>query len=311
MKKISTLLIMTIIFANMMFASGQKEEEPIKIAFLPILDSLPFFIALEEGYFDDEGISVQAVPVNSPVERDQLMQAGEINGMLNELSSTALFNQNEIQLQTVRTVRMATENSPVFRILASPQSGITSVSGLSGVEIGVSKNSIIEYLTDRILQNEGLKNDEISVKSVPVIPERFQLLMSGQISAATLPDPLAQAAVLAGAVNVIDDTSHPDYSLSVLTFNKKTITEQKATIKKFMKAWDKAVVALNDDSDKYRGLFLEKIPVPPTVSDTFVIPPFAVPRLPEESQWDDVLNWLEEKGLLTARPSYKESIGDL
>jgi NitT/TauT family transport system substrate-binding protein len=249
--------------------------------------------------------------VSSPVERDQLMQSGEINGMLNELSSTALFNQNDIQLQTVQIVRMARENSPVFRILASPQSGITSPEGLAGVEIAVSKNSIIEYLTDRILQEEGLSQDDIAVKSVPVIPERFQLLMSGQISAATLPDPLAQAAVAAGAVNVIDDTRYPQYSMSVLTFNIKTINKKRADLKKFMKAWNRAVEALNANPDNYRDLFLGKIPVPPSLSNTFIIPQFAVSQLPEEKQWNDVLDWLEEKGILFSRPSYKDSINKL
>jgi len=310
MKKI-IILLLTILITSTISAGGQKEGKPIKIAFLPILDSLPFYIAAEEGYFDEEGISVQAVPVSSPVERDQLMQAGEISGMLNELSSTALFNQDDIRVQTIQTVRQATGNSPVFRILASPRSGITTPSDLAGIDIGVSKNSVIEYLTDRILEAEGLDHNQIKVKSVPVIPERFQLLMSGQISAATLPDPLAQAALLAGAVEVISDTAYPQYSMSVLTFDINVIKEQKSELKKFMKAWNRAVRALNDNPDKYRSLFLEKIPVPPTVSDSFIIPPFAEPRLPGEEQWNDVLNWLEEKGLLKNRPVYSESIDSL
>ena len=311
MKKNTIIFLLSILFTSVMFPSGQEEEQPLKIAFLPVLDSLPFYIALEEGYFSEEGLQVQAIPVSSPVERDQLMQAGEIDGMLNELSSTALFNRDEIQVQTVQIVRIATGNSPVFRILASPQSGITIPAELAGIEIGVSKNSVIEYLTDRILQEEGLSDDEIYVKSVPVIPERFQLLMSGQISAATLPDPLAQAAVAAGAIEVIADTAYPQYSVSVLSFSRKSIEENRSALKKFMKAWNKAVLLLNEDPDAYRALFLEKIPVPPTISDAFIIPPFASPGLPGEEQWNDVLDWLEEKGLMSTRPSFEKSVDNL
>ncbi|MBI9097578.1 MAG: ABC transporter substrate-binding protein [Spirochaetaceae bacterium] len=311
MKKNTIIFLLSILFTSMMFPSGQNEEQPLKIAFLPVLDSLPFYIALEEGYFAEEGLAVQAIPVSSPVERDQLMQAGEIDGMLNELSSTALFNRDEIQVQTVQIVRIATGNSPVFRILASPQSGITIPAELAGIEIGVSKNSVIEYLTDRILQKEGLSDNEISVKSVPLIPERFQLLMSGQISAATLPDPLAQAAVAAGAVEVIADTAYPQYSVSVLSFSRKSIEENRSALNKFMKAWNKAVLLLNEDPDAYRALFLEKIPVPPTISDAFIIPPFASPGLPGEEQWNDVLDWLEEKGLMSTRPSFDKSVDNL
>ena len=310
MRKISIFLILTIIPASFLFGSGQKEPETLKIAFLPILDSLPYYIAQQEGFFEAEGLIAKAIPVNSPVERDQLMQAGEINGMLNELSSTALFNQNEIQVQTVQTVRMASDKSPVFRILASPGSGIGSVKDLAGVEIGVSKNSIIEYMTDRILEQEGLSSEEIKVKSVPVIPERFQLMMSGQIKAATLPDPLAQAAVTAGAIAVIDDTVYPEYSISVLSFHVDTVKNNSTAVNKFLRAWNKAVVKLNENPDRYRALFLEKIRVPESISASFIIPAFAEPQIPGEEQWTDVLKWLESKGILSVKPEYSESVID-
>lgn len=311
MKKAIAAILLSILAVGTLAARGQEETGPIKLAFLPILDSLPFYIAEQEGYFAEEGLDVQAVPVSSPVERDQLMQAGEIQGMLNELSSTALFNQSDINVQTVQTVRMATDKSPVFRILASPQSGITTPAGLAGQEIGVSKNSIIEYLTDRILQNEGLTDEQIAVKSVPVIPERFQLLMSGQIPAATLPDPLAQAAVAAGAVEVISDTAYPSYSMSVLSFSSATIKNNRTSVKKFLKAWNKAVKALNENPDRFRALFLEKVRVPPAVSETFVIPAFADPELPAEEDWNDVLDWLESKGLIDNRAAYGDSVQGL
>lgn len=311
MKKLSFSILVALLTVTSLIAGGQKEDGPIKIAFLPILDSLPFYIAQSEGYFEEEGINMEAVIVNSPVQRDQLMQAGEIQGMLNELSSTALFNQNETTVQTVQIVRMATEKSPVFRILASPQSGITTPAELAGKEIGVSKNSIIEYLTDRILAEEGLSSEEIVTKSVPVIPERFQLLMSGQIPGATLPDPLAQAAVAAGAVEVISDTSYPQYSMSVLSFSTAALKENKGTIRKFMKAWNRAVEVLNENPDKYRPLFLEKIQVPPTVSETFIIPPFAEKQIPTEENWQDVLDWLQTKGLMNNKPVYGDSIKGL
>ena len=71
-------------------------------------------------------------------------------------------------VQIVRYARTATSDSPVFFILAAGQSGITDVEQLKGVEIGVSKGTIIEYLTDRLLQAEGFNNDEINTIAVPI-----------------------------------------------------------------------------------------------------------------------------------------------
>ena len=281
---------------------------PLKIAFLPILDSLPFHIAAAKGYFDEQGVEVNGISVNSPLERDQLMQSGAIDGMLNELSSTALFNRENTRLKTVIIVRRAVAEGPVFRLLAAPQSSIKTPADLINVQIGVSKNSIIEYLTDRILQAEGLSPEEIITISVPVIPERFQLLMKGEIKAATLPDPLAQAAIKAGARLVIDDSSYPEYSLSALSFSIKTIETNSEAIRRFIKAWNKAVHDLNSDPDSFRDIFLENVPTPESVKETYKIPPFPGPMVPTEEQWNDVLNWLNEKGLLQTRPVFEEAI---
>ncbi len=74
----------------------------------------------------------------------------------------------------------------VRSLLSAPGSGLRSASDLAGVPIGISKNTIIEYVTDRLLAAEGLDQKKITKKSVPVIPERYQLLLQGQLKAATL-----------------------------------------------------------------------------------------------------------------------------
>jgi NitT/TauT family transport system substrate-binding protein len=79
-----------------------------------------------------------------------------------------------------------------------------------------------------LLAANGLIPNQIAKKSVPVIPERYQLLLQGRLKAATLPDPLAKSALEAGARAVIDDSTHPQYSVSVLSFSIQAL-ETKAT----------------------------------------------------------------------------------
>src|SRR5690349_1942920 len=68
-------------------ATEPAEMAPLRIALLPTTEVLPFFVAQAQGYFEDEGVEVEYVPVASAPDRDQLMQAGEIDGMLSELTS--------------------------------------------------------------------------------------------------------------------------------------------------------------------------------------------------------------------------------
>lgn len=284
------------------------DSEPLRVALLPILDSLPYYVAVENGYFNEEGVAVEVVPVASGLERDQLMQSGEIDGMLTELPVVANFNQGGTTVQVLISARTAYPNAPLFRVLAAPGSGLETAADLAGVPVGIAENTIIEYVTERLLQNEGLADEEIVGQSIPAIPERFQLLMEGQIEAATLPDPLAQSAIEQGAINVIDDSAYPQYAVSVLAFSTQSIEEQPEAVRRFLRAWDRAAADINDKPEQYRRLLLEQVQVPDNVRETYNIPPFPRSEVPTEAQWSDVNRWLIDKGLLESELPYADSV---
>ena len=301
------LLIIPCLPANL-FPQTAQSGNSLKVALLPILDTLPFHVAQDKGYFERYGISVTAVPVGSGLERDQLMQAGVIDGMLNEMATTANFNRERVQVRIILSARKAYPHYPLFRVLAAPGSGLTSPADLKGIPIGVSKNTIIEYVTDRLLAANGLTPNQIAKKSVPVIPERYQLLLQGQVKAATLPDPLAKSALEAGAGAVIDDSAHPQYSVSVLSFSIQALKNKADTVHRFIKAWNQAAQDINADPESYRALLLQKIRVPKNIQQTYRIPPFPLKEVPGAEQWADVMNWMVSKKLLRAPLPYKESI---
>jgi NitT/TauT family transport system substrate-binding protein len=289
-------------------AQSAARSNSLKIALLPILDSLPFYVAQDKHFFDSLGIYVTAAPVSSGLERDQLMQSGEIDGMLNEMTSTANFNRDRIRLKIVTSARKAYPRYPLFRVLSAPGSSLTSPQMWAGTPIGVSKNTIIEYVTDRLLMETGLVAERIVKKSVPVIPERYQLLLQGRLQAATLPDPLAKSAIVSGALEVIADSAYPRFSVSVISFAVDSLSAKTDTVKLFLKAWDQATAAINADPEAYRKILLNHIRVPENVQSIYKIPPYPRRELPGVEQWNDVIQWMMSKGLLTAPISYKGSV---
>ena len=286
------------------------DRQPLRIALLPIVDSLPYYVAEQQRYFQDAGVQVEVVRVASGAARDQLMQSGQIDGMLNEIISSANFNRHEGRVQVVAVVRAARPGYPLFRLLAAPGSPHRRIEELAGVPIGISRHTVIEYVTDRLLQKAGLPGDQIRKQSIPSIPERYQLLIQGRLAAATLPDPLAMSAIAAGAVLVADDTAVADYSLSVLTFAIRAIEEKPEQIQGFVDAWHRAAAAINAAPQSQRPLLLEKIRIPPNVRDSFRIPPFARNRVPTQAQWQDAMAWMQSRQLLAAPLPYGGSVTD-
>ena len=307
---LSFLIVLIIVagFQSEINAQQGKKAESLKVALLPILDAFPFYVAASEGYFIDYGVDVKAVPVASGLERDQLMQSGAIDGMLNEMITTANFNRNRLQVKSVISARKAYPDYPLFRVLSAPGSSLSSTGGLAGIPIGVSKNTIIEYVTDRLLTAEGLDPNEIVKKSVPVIPERYQLLLQGQLKAATLPDPLAKSAIKAGAGEIVDDSAYPGYSVSVLSFNINALKNKAPAVRLFLKAWDRAAAAINKNPEAFHELLLKKIRVPKNIQKTYKIPPYPRREVPDAGQWTDVMNWMTDKGLLASALPYDDSI---
>jgi NitT/TauT family transport system substrate-binding protein len=219
-----------------------------------------------------------------------------------------LFNKENVQMQAVRYALRPTEKSAHFFILASAQSGISSVDGLKGVEIGVSQGTVIEYVTERLLQAEGFSADEIKTVAVPKIPDRMALLASGELKAGVMPDPLAALVVSQGGVIVADDSAHPEYGFSVISFRKQVIDANPEAVKAFLAAIEEATKLLNADPGKYKNVLSEQKIVPQPLIEKYQSPVFPAAGVPTEEEWQDALNWLKEKGILTVDVSYADSI---
>lgn len=298
--------------AEVVSTAGVEAEEPVtlRMAVLPILDALPMYVADERGYFEEQNLVVEFIPVLSASERDQVIQAGRADGMINEILSTLFYNNETQEIVVVRNARVATAEYPQFRILASADSGITSLEELKGQEIGISEATIIEYSTDRLLEAGGLAAEEINTIAVPRIPDRMALLNSGELTAANLPDPLSSLAVQGGAVVIVDDSDFPQYGHSTISFRKEIVDEHPEAIRGFLLALEKAVNDINENKEQFSGLLSERQLVPEALLGSYTIPDFPVASVPPLSQWEDILEWAQAKSYIERDLIYEDSVDD-
>ena len=309
---ITVVIIILLLGACSQNSQSIPTQEPvtIKVVVLPIMDTLPMFVAEKEGLFTVHNVQVEFIPVGSAPERDQLITAGQADAMINEIVSTLFYNQEQVQVQTVRYARIATEEYPLFSIMAAQDSGIQSPEDLSGVEIGISQGTVIEYLTDRLLQHQGFTTAEIQTIAVPKISDRMALLSTGELKAAMLPDPLTFLAEQQGAIVVMDDTLIPEFSFSTITFRKAFIDDYPDAVRGFLAAIEEATQKVNSDPNQYNSLLTEQKLVPAPILEDYQINPYPTAGVPTQSQWEDVVSWVKEKGLLEADVSYTDSVTD-
>lgn len=308
LKKSLIMVLSTIILLISACSPKPVQSNSIKFAVLPIIDSLPMYLAQQEGIFEKYDLSVELVPVGSGPERDQLLASRQVDGVINEVLTTIMNNREDSNIQIVRFARAATSDTALFSILASEKSGITSVEDLKGQEVGISEGTVIEYLTDRMLQKEGFSDDDIVTVAVPKIPDRLALLSSGELIAGTLPEPVTSLLASQGATVVLADNKYPEISYSAIAFRSEFNNQNPESVRKFLAAIEEAVQIINADPTKYESTLLDNNILPPPLKGKFIVPQFVTAGVPSVEQYQDVLSWAQGKGMLTEDVPYDRCI---
>lgn len=308
MKKHLAFWWLALILVTACTLATPAEKVTIRVALLPILDGLPIVVAQQEGLFKKYNVQVELIPVGSAPERDQLIAAGQADAMINELTSVMFLNKETPQVQAVRFARTATADQALFRILAAKGAGIQGVSDLKGIAVGVSQATVIEYLTQRLLEQQGFQAGEIQMVSVPKIPDRMALLASGELKAAMLPEPFSTLAEQQGAIPILDDTVAPEYSFSLISFRKAVIDQHPQVVKGFLAAVEEATQRINADPQKYSTLMVDQKMVPAPLAESFRVPTYPLKGVPTADQFADALAWAQSKGYLKVDLVYSDCV---
>lgn len=310
MKKI---LLLSMLILALALAAGcgnsndknQKDLQPITIGLMPDTDSLPFIIAKEKGYFAEEGIEVNIQQYKSAMDRDSALQSGNLDGAVSDMLAVAFAKAGGFDVK----VTSFTDGS--YKLIASKDAGINNVKVLAGKDVAVSRNTIIEYVTDQILAKEGMDSESINKVIIPQIPTRLEMLQNGKLAAATLPEPMASIAVSNGCTYV---TGSDELGINpgVIMFTAKTVDNKTAEIAAMYRAYNKAVDYLNNTSrDEYIDLVVEKGGFPPAAKEALKLPEYHKAALPKESDVTDCIKWLNNKGLVKEHFSYQDIVVDL
>jgi NitT/TauT family transport system substrate-binding protein len=279
----------------------------VKIGVLPIEDNLPFYVAEKDGLFAKEGVQVELVSFASAIERDAAMQAGQIDGEVADLVAVALLKKIGTDVKIASIGLGATPAEGRFAILSSPKSNIKDLSGLKGATLGISQNSIIDYVSDQMLLDKGVMLNDVKKMSIPKMPVRLDMLLSDQIDAACLPDPLASLAQAKGAHLISDDT-YRNISQTVFLFRTQSIQENPEGIKAVVRVYGSAGQALSKNPEQYRSLFLEKAQIPAELKESYKTPTFSKLQLPTEEEINSVMKWMVDKKLIPQAYTYQDLV---
>ncbi|MCX7775525.1 MAG: MetQ/NlpA family ABC transporter substrate-binding protein [Rectinemataceae bacterium] len=275
---------------------GGASAADLSVGVFADADSLPLYVAQQEGLFAREGISVDLVRFASAVERDAALQAGRLDGAITDVLAVYLSQAGGTQLL------ITSHSDGRYGLVAAPSSPVRNTADLKGRKVGLSLNTVIHYVVDTSLADAGVDTTKVQLVPVPKMPVRLEMLLAGQVDAAAMPEPFLTAAAIRGA-RILVTTDDTGMDAGVIAFTAKALSTSLPAIKAFHKALWLAGQRINADPERYRPMLSGTLGFPEEAAAKFRFPRYRKPSLPTSASLDAAANWLLTKGLLKARPS--------
>jgi NitT/TauT family transport system substrate-binding protein len=280
---------------------------PLRFGVLPVLDTLPLRVAVEEGYFAEQGLDVELVSFNSALERDVALQAGHLDGYFGDLIAAVLLLQNGVDMPVVLTSYRTTPGQRMFGVVTSPKLAGASLADLKARKVGYSKATIMDFLLDKIMEKHGLDQGHFEKVEVKKVPIRMQMLAQGQLDCAILPEALLSLAELQGG-SVAATAEDLDLPLTILALDRRFSTPGSGVNARFNTAYAKAVAAIGADPERWRGLMVRTCRVPGPLAGSFPVYQFPAPALPSPAEVGAVTAWMDGAGMLKTPMAYEDAV---
>jgi NitT/TauT family transport system substrate-binding protein len=232
---------------------GPAEQTTLNVGVVPAMDSAGFFVALNEGLFTKEGLKINYSPATSSETAIQQQVKGQLQVTAGNYVSYVDYAADPAHasnpLWVISEGSVMQQGAQV--IFTMPKSHITSLSQLKGKLVGVNAPNNIDYLLDvSVLKENGIdtadvkfpaatEKDFASTDGAIPFPEMPGDLASGEVAAATMPEPFASIAEEQfGAVPLADlnQGATTDFPIEGYVVTKAWAEQNPDTLKRFLAA---------------------------------------------------------------------------
>lgn len=290
-KKNIFILLLTVLFS---LFSGNiiAAEMSLEIGIMPAVDSAPILLAQHKGYFAEEGLDLKVDIYTNAVNRQTALQTNTIDGAMTDLIAFVNNVNNGFP------VKITTSTDGSFPILISK-----NFKEKETVKIGMMEVSVSNFLSEQFLSSDYILNKIF----IPAIPARLEMVKSGQLEMAVIPEPLASTAELKGLEKRVYKNKY-DFMPEAMIFTETALKEKDPAIKAFHTAYNKAVKEIKKDDSEAREILIKSLGLPEKIKDLIAMPEYHLTRLPSPEYLNRVINWIEKTNNSQINIDYQEVV---
>ncbi len=263
----SMLIILSLIAAGSAFGAAE-----VKIGYLPIVMSLPTFVAAEKGLFEQEGLKVDLIPFESGTLIVSALVAGRIDANCCSATTGYWFAAQEAPDSFKIFLAYGTPSlkNPSFVAVVKKDSPLKGLRDLKGKRVGTYPGASSVELARAILRTQMDPEDVIFQEVPPAV--LVSALAAGQIDAFFAPEPMGMIAISRGiGRHLVDDPLsllglEKGFAGAAFGFSAQFLKQNPILAKRLRTLYYKAVDIIEKDEKACRSLLPKYIGLPESLA---------------------------------------------
>lgn len=238
----------------------------LKVGYIPVGIYSYFWRAQEAGYFEDENLEVELVPMSGGGEIIPALQSGTLDFGISDALGVLNARNQDIPATYVSFNFVQSSEDPVHAVLTGDES-VKEPADLAGETVATN----LSYNTDWTMMREWLRQNDVDVDSVKFqelpFPDMLAALRDGTVAAAGVTEPFytqGENDDLRVLGNYFTDVKSPIVVSGVAALSTY-IEENEQVVERFVSAIDHAIEDFRADPQVARDTIAANTDIDPAV----------------------------------------------
>ncbi|NIJ12309.1 NitT/TauT family transport system substrate-binding protein [Saccharomonospora amisosensis] len=238
----------------------------VRVGVIPIMDVAPLYLGREQGFFAEEGITVEPQEFAGGAEILPAVQSGDLQFGFSNTASLLIGASKGLPVRMVAqgVQEAADEENSWSHIWVRADSGIKTPKDLEGKRLSVNTLRNVPEVTARAsLEKHGVDLSKIQFVEVP-FPEANAALEQGQVDAIYVVEPFDTVARQSGARPLVAPLYETEPSLTVASYftTQAYIEENPEVVERFVRAMNKSLEYAAQNPEAVRKTLGEYTKIP-------------------------------------------------
>jgi NitT/TauT family transport system substrate-binding protein len=272
----------------------------VKVGYIRIVNCSSIFIAHDNGYFQDEGIEMELIPLIGGEKIMTALQKGEVDIGFSNVASTIFGFDDGAKFVSIVGGAAQDATCPVHGIFVRTNSVIQTAADLEKAKIAVNTNRAIdEVMVPPLVVKYGADPSNIQFVPIP-FPEMFAALKQGEVDAVVQIEPfvtLGNADLELRRISYNYIELQPVTEISSMVAMQPWIEHHSEVVQAFRQAITQAARFANTHSQETRTILSRYVSLERNILDKLVLPRFIEGSL-NERLLDEIISRMRQASWL-------------